>query len=759
MKKILSVILVLTLVLTAGTYNYSAETVKAAVDDDLVLYLSFDKAAENGVVKADLGDYDATLRGSAKIDVGAMGTGLVLDGSSGTYADLEPGINAILGDSYTVAFWVKYADYDQHSHFFSFGNDSNNNFYMSSYNTGTYAPRLTVKSSDVDGGYNAKIVTNRIGSGLNEWHHVAITSDGTAVKIYFDGKLDTNGTYTGTAPSEKSSFSKAYLGKSISSENDPYFNGIIDEFRIYSKVISTGTLTELATRDESKVPEPTKAPEPTKSPEGKDVQPNAIFMCSDVHEYNDGVIDTFGYVVDEIGIAPAVAAVGGDYVYHIGGNDTQTEEQRKEVQDIFNNMSPNTETVFWQGNHDSRNAAGMNDNGVAFVNDYFVLYGNNLADLPSEIENVEAFLADYNSNPEYAGKPLILESHCPLDETNRTDHAGGTATRYVDILNYYGEEIDILYVFGHSHTEEMVDTYVPRGGTIDPENANIGDEVEINFSYMNMGFITNKDFLYSSGTTVDGVAYPRSLKSAECNQRKNEPGATAFEEVKANTVDSAYTTQDTVFFWDLTSCTVAEVSGNTMTINRYGYGAEATKENHEVHLLDTYEIELTSSNVPEYNVEPEPTQVPQEATAAPTTQAPQVTPVPQVTPIPTETVKVGEVKNVGKLKYTVTSVAGDTASGTVAVSGITKKTLKSIVIPKSITIDGKAYVVTEISKKAFSGCKKLKKITIKTTALKKVGKNAFKKTAKKLTFVCPKSKVKVYKKLFAKKGNTKIVVK
>ncbi len=485
-------------------------------------------------------------------------------------------------------------------------------------------------------------------------------------------------------------------------------------------------------------------------------------MCSDVHEYNDGVVDTFGYVVDEVGVVPAVAAVGGDYVYHIGGNDTQTEEQRKEIQDIFNSISPYTDTVFWQGNHDSRNAAGINDNGVAFVNDYFVLYGNNLADLPNEIENVEAFLEGYNSNPEYAGKPLILESHCPLDETNRTDHAGGTATEYINILNYYGEEIDILYVFGHSHTEEMVDTYVPRGGIIDPENANIGDEVEINFSYMNMGFITNKDFLYSSGTTVDGVNYPRSLKSAQCNPRKNEPGATAFEEVSANTIDSAYTTQDTVFFWDLTSCTVAEVSGNKMTVNRYGYGAEATKENHEVHLLDTYEIELTSSTVPEYNPEPEATEVPA-ATEAPAANNSQGTQTPQVTETPVSdvqnAVKAGDVKTVGKLKYTIKTAASDSTVGTAAVTGITKKTLKSVVIPKTVTIEGKTYKITEIGKKAFAGCKKLKKITIKTTDIKKIGKNALKKTAKKLTIVCPKKKVKAYKKLFAKKGNTKIVVK
>ena len=76
---------------------------------------------------------------------------------------------------------------------------------------------------------------------------------------------------------------------------------------------------------------------------------------------------------------------------------------------------------------------------------------------------------------------------------------------------------------------------------------------------------------------------------------------------------------------------------------------------------------------------------------------------------------------------------------------------------KKITI-GKN--VASIGKQAFSGCKKLKKITIKSAKLKSssIGKNAFKGTAKKLTFKVPKKKYKAYKKFLKKKGNKTVKV-
>lgn len=128
---------------------------------------------------------------------------------------------------------------------------------------------------------------------------------------------------------------------------------------------------------------------------------------------------------------------------------------------------------------------------------------------------------------------------------------------------------------------------------------------------------------------------------------------------------------------------------------------------------------------------------------------------------------------VGALKY---KVSGTTAK----VTGPAKKSAKKISVPAYITVGNTPYIVTEISPNAFKGmkklttvtigkkitkigkqaflnCKKLKKITIKTTKLtkSKVGAKAFKGIYKKAVVKCPKSKKAAYKKILLKKGMKK----
>ena len=70
--------------------------------------------------------------------------------------------------------------------------------------------------------------------------------------------------------------------------------------------------------------------------------------------------------------------------------------------------------------------------------------------------------------------------------------------------------------------------------------------------------------------------------------------------------------------------------------------------------------------------------------------------------------------------------------------------------------------IRSIGKKAFSGCKKLKTIIIKSKKLtsKTVSKKAFKGLTKATTIKVPKKKLKAYKKLFKSKGlSSKVKIK
>lgn len=85
-----------------------------------------------------------------------------------------------------------------------------------------------------------------------------------------------------------------------------------------------------------------------------------------------------------------------------------------------------------------------------------------------------------------------------------------------------------------------------------------------------------------------------------------------------------------------------------------------------------------------------------------------------------------------------------------------KKTASAKILD-SLKVEGKSYKVTQINGKAFSGCSKLKKITVQAKSLKKVGKKAFKGIHKKAVIKVPKAKLKAYKKLFKGKGQAKSV--
>ena len=126
--------------------------------------------------------------------------------------------------------------------------------------------------------------------------------------------------------------------------------------------------------------------------------------------------------------------------------------------------------------------------------------------------------------------------------------------------------------------------------------------------------------------------------------------------------------------------------------------------------------------------------------------------------------------------YKVTDTSGKIPEVELTKSAAKKKA-KTVVIPKTVKVDGVNYKVTAIAEKAFAGNKKLKtvvigadiekigakafykcvnlkKVTIQTTKLKAktVGAKAFAKIHKKAVVKVPKAKKKAYKKWLKKRG-------
>lgn len=134
---------------------------------------------------------------------------------------------------------------------------------------------------------------------------------------------------------------------------------------------------------------------------------------------------------------------------------------------------------------------------------------------------------------------------------------------------------------------------------------------------------------------------------------------------------------------------------------------------------------------------------------------------------------VGTTKTIKNIKYKVTK--NTNATKTVTITGVSKKTLKTITIPATVKINNQTFKVTAIANKAFQGCTKatsvtigknitkigkqafsgdkaVKKITILSKNVKSIGSKAFANIPKSAKLIVPSGKKSAYKKLARNAG-------
>lgn len=166
-----------------------------------------------------------------------------------------------------------------------------------------------------------------------------------------------------------------------------------------------------------------------------------------------------------------------------------------------------------------------------------------------------------------------------------------------------------------------------------------------------------------------------------------------------------------------------------------------------------------------------------------TTTSPAVTTTPPAVTTPggikegddenTTGVEVDDEFSVGGVFYTVTEIKSGKVY--VGVSGVVNDRATTVFIPKKIKYKGNEMTVTSIEEDGFSYMERLRKVVIyadivkigndafkdavkfdrfviRTTKLKKAGKNIFKNVSKKMIIEVPKKSLSSYKKLFKNKG-------
>ncbi|MGC3992472.1 MAG: LamG domain-containing protein [Chthoniobacteraceae bacterium] len=213
-----------------GESPNSTET--AATPSDLLLYLKFDETSGSTAYDSGSNGFNGTTVNSPTWVTGKFSNALSFASASSQYLTLPSGIVSSL-TTCTFSAWVNLTTESTWCRVFDFGTGTSTNMFLTGQNASGKVRFAIIASGtaeqDIDG--TAAIPTGG-------WHHVAVTLNGATGTLYVDGVQVGQKTNMTLNPSSLGTTTQNYLGKSQWSA-DPYLNGMVDDFRIYSRALST----------------------------------------------------------------------------------------------------------------------------------------------------------------------------------------------------------------------------------------------------------------------------------------------------------------------------------------------------------------------------------------------------------------------------------------------------------------------------------------------------------------------------------------
>ncbi len=253
-----------------------------------------------------------------------------------------------------------------------------------------------------------------------------------------------------------------------------------------------------------------------------------VFTASDFQ--SDTAYDNFSYMMkaaqeDGITEAPDAFLFAGDYT----PNDDDPAVQVPIVKDTVQKLYPGyneSNMVFVQGNHDSASdvltPTGFHefDNILVYsINEDDFKHsqlGNNRGEayhqeIQTLAQNIAAKLEEVKNSADT--RPVFVVTHVPLHHMSRDNYGDNLYAKPIfDELNKYGEYLDIIFLFGHNHSDNYDDyiggavNYLAKGEEIRipiPDAAQAGEDgytkETLNFTYMNAGYVG-----YSNNSTIGG---------------------------------------------------------------------------------------------------------------------------------------------------------------------------------------------------------------------------------------------------------------
>jgi hypothetical protein len=165
---------------------------------------------------------------------------LTLASASSQYAQLPAEIVGTLSN-FTIVAWVRLNSTANWNRVFDFGSGTTTNMFLAPQNGVSGTVRFAITTNG--GGSEQQInCTSTMSTGL--WYQVAVTLNGNTGILYLNGlPVGTNSAMT-LRPSSLGSTANNYIGRS--QYPDPYLDGVIDEYRIYSVGLSAAEIAATA---------------------------------------------------------------------------------------------------------------------------------------------------------------------------------------------------------------------------------------------------------------------------------------------------------------------------------------------------------------------------------------------------------------------------------------------------------------------------------------------------------------------------------
>ncbi|MDA0744976.1 MAG: DUF5011 domain-containing protein [bacterium] len=206
-----------------------------------------------------VGGVNGTVSGAA-YSPGVVGQSFDFDGNNDYF---ESSFTTTAGSPFTVSLWVNAGDINQ-ARFSGILSTSNGPNAAGSFQIdfdGNASGNGNYRFHGTDGDTYDKI----IGPALKDFQHLAVTYENSTITLYLNGQP------TGTQNYPDAQFYLLKLGRNR--RNNTYFEGLVDEVKIYDRALSAETIAELAGTDVNPPVAVATAPSPVEctGPNGAEV--------------------------------------------------------------------------------------------------------------------------------------------------------------------------------------------------------------------------------------------------------------------------------------------------------------------------------------------------------------------------------------------------------------------------------------------------------------------------------------------------------